>query len=658
MKHVTILIALVCICLPVHAAEQNDRVESVPTGWTIEKAAYATAWNNYAAVDRYDALASLEARMDQLMPLLPENEYSFEDGQYVGYRIRLEQAYEKTYNEQTGWNYAEYAALLDEAETFVWYTVRERTLPKNHLQEGQSFIDAEEPLNRETLLQGEGWFSTDINDGYADHITPTICSYGNYVFVSAYNNISGYGDSVFLWRSTDHGQSWSDWNHIGSDSISRTAYDVAIDPGNEILYQTYRYNSEDISGDCMIRVFDDLNDPADSIYAIENTSDATNHPHLSIEHEYADHRLCCMYYNQTTDHIVIARSTDNGENWATVHTTSWTNPVYPEIKGCQGATGTYDRFYFVALKDTNTFTIFESASGGSGTWTETDYVHAQTIDDIDISAAHNTDILSVVVCFGYRWTFSDHNIRVLFRITSGGDWICRLVDNGAEMALTPVISVDREWAANSTDTDYYHLAYYKDHDGDDYYIPFALRCMNDSLALSNWLMTDPDYFEVVGASAIDTLVSTDDNGQPAACYQTDITTVYNTTHSQWFPVIAWIYQWTSSPYDRDPIVTIPDEDYPGVAEIDDIAVITEWATLTPNPAANTADLSYRLHGDSPVEISVFDATGRFVKSLVNGTQTAGEYRLALDNTGLAAGIYFVRVSTDQGTETETMTIIR
>lgn len=96
----------------------------------------------------------------------------------------------------------------------------------------------------------------------------------------------------------------------------------------------------------------------------------------------------------------------------------------------------------------------------------------------------------------------------------------------------------------------------------------------------------------------------------------------------------------------------------GVEELSEQTISSGLVTLSPNPAANAANLSYRLNIESPVEISVFDATGRLIRTLVNEIQSAGEHRLGLDNVGLAAGIYFVKVTTDQGTETETMTIIR
>ncbi|MBA7556048.1 hypothetical protein ES705_48745 [subsurface metagenome] len=59
-----------------------------------------------------------------------------------------------------------------------------------------------------------------------------------------------------------------------------------------------------------------------------------------------------------------------------------------------------------------------------------------------------------------------------------------------------------------------------------------------------------------------------------------------------------------------------------------------------------------------MNISVFDAAGRSVSTLVNETKPAGDYTFTLKNQNLAAGIYFVRVQTPEGVNTKSMTIIR
>lgn len=87
-------------------------------------------------------------------------------------------------------------------------------------------------------------------------------------------------------------------------------------------------------------------------------------------------------------------------------------------------------------------------------------------------------------------------------------------------------------------------------------------------------------------------------------------------------------------------------------------ISTGFVNLVPNPSQNAAKLSYVVVNQGPVNISVFDATGRVVNNLVNETKSAGEYTVNMNNQNLAAGIYFIRVETPEGTAGKTMTIIR
>ena len=81
-------------------------------------------------------------------------------------------------------------------------------------------------------------------------------------------------------------------------------------------------------------------------------------------------------------------------------------------------------------------------------------------------------------------------------------------------------------------------------------------------------------------------------------------------------------------------------------------------SLAPNPSNGIAKLSYVVKTEGNVNISVFDAAGRSVSTLVNETKPAGDYTFTLKNQNLAAGIYFVRVQTPEGVNTKSMTIIR
>jgi hypothetical protein len=85
-----------------------------------------------------------------------------------------------------------------------------------------------------------------------------------------------------------------------------------------------------------------------------------------------------------------------------------------------------------------------------------------------------------------------------------------------------------------------------------------------------------------------------------------------------------------------------------------LARVLELATPWPNPSRDgRVTVEYRLPGGagegSPVSVGLFDLGGRRVRSLVDGAQIPGTYRLALDGRDdqgrrLAPGLYFVRVS--------------
>ena len=85
----------------------------------------------------------------------------------------------------------------------------------------------------------------------------------------------------------------------------------------------------------------------------------------------------------------------------------------------------------------------------------------------------------------------------------------------------------------------------------------------------------------------------------------------------------------------------------------------------PNPFNPATLISYRLPVTAYVELSIYNLTGQKVALLVSEEQSPAEYRLLWDvtrnNSGreLAAGVYFYRLSTDQGfSQTRKMVLLR
>ena len=65
----------------------------------------------------------------------------------------------------------------------------------------------------------------------------------------------------------------------------------------------------------------------------------------------------------------------------------------------------------------------------------------------------------------------------------------------------------------------------------------------------------------------------------------------------------------------------------------------------PNPFNPVTKIDFDLPFDSKVQISLYDITGRELKSLINEQRTAGYHTLQFNATDLSSGIYFYRIIT-------------
>jgi hypothetical protein len=64
----------------------------------------------------------------------------------------------------------------------------------------------------------------------------------------------------------------------------------------------------------------------------------------------------------------------------------------------------------------------------------------------------------------------------------------------------------------------------------------------------------------------------------------------------------------------------------------------------PNPFNPTTNVTYRLAEAGRVSLVIYDALGREVTTLVNGAQGSGRYTVTWNATGVAAGVYFCRLT--------------
>ena len=68
----------------------------------------------------------------------------------------------------------------------------------------------------------------------------------------------------------------------------------------------------------------------------------------------------------------------------------------------------------------------------------------------------------------------------------------------------------------------------------------------------------------------------------------------------------------------------------------------------PNPFNPTTVISYQLPVVSQVDLSIYNLLGQKITTLVSEKQPVGTYKLEWDAGGLASGLYFYRLETDEG----------
>ncbi len=80
--------------------------------------------------------------------------------------------------------------------------------------------------------------------------------------------------------------------------------------------------------------------------------------------------------------------------------------------------------------------------------------------------------------------------------------------------------------------------------------------------------------------------------------------------------------------------------------------------LAPNPTSGDALLAITLDKASSIRVEVLDVVGRVVKEVAQKQLTAGEHQFTLKTAGLNSGIYSVRISSETGSVTQRLSVVK
>ncbi len=79
----------------------------------------------------------------------------------------------------------------------------------------------------------------------------------------------------------------------------------------------------------------------------------------------------------------------------------------------------------------------------------------------------------------------------------------------------------------------------------------------------------------------------------------------------------------------------------------------------PNPIVANASLGFSVPFSGNVEITVYDVSGRMVETILNGSVESGSHSVTwAPGSEIASGVYFIRLTTDEGTLTQQAMVIR
>jgi hypothetical protein len=93
--------------------------------------------------------------------------------------------------------------------------------------------------------------------------------------------------------------------------------------------------------------------------------------------------------------------------------------------------------------------------------------------------------------------------------------------------------------------------------------------------------------------------------------------------------------------------------------VDDITKDVSIETAYPNPSSSICNVIYSLPSDAHVTVNLYDMSGRKVKNLLEDTyQTDGRYKLPVDVSSLANGLYFCNIVVNGQTYSQKISVLK
>jgi len=97
---------------------------------------------------------------------------------------------------------------------------------------------------------------------------------------------------------------------------------------------------------------------------------------------------------------------------------------------------------------------------------------------------------------------------------------------------------------------------------------------------------------------------------------------------------------------------------PSLGVSENVAGNMELGQNIPNPFNNTTAINYSVASNANVTLTVVDMTGKVVLTVNEGTKAAGDYKITLDASNLAGGMYHYTLSNGETSITKAMSVVK
>jgi hypothetical protein len=424
-------------------------------------------------------------------------------------------------------------------------------------------------------------------------------------------------DSCHIFISTNGGESWTYWwsmvntnGYIMNPKI-RVARDASDNTWICSMGIWYEDNGEQI-------LWMRRNDPGLTGGAWESVHDTVDYADLDADIGTGAYAYCVYMPARSTYDSRATRNALGGSGWVSdlLIFTNSIIPQYPEIAAGEGGQVCV-AFCDDRITTNNEVRIKRSTNYGSsysGSSQISNNSGAADLSYTDIAYGRGTTVTG--------WTFvtfdfgTSVNIAYYYTTDNGVNWTYgATIGTGGDETMTSLRS--RKQTGSVT-------VAYKEDIGDS--VMFTWTTTGDPTGF----LTPYSISDYSATGVMRPVAGWNNSGSSAIIY------------SQYGPVAVWYDYFANSAV----------EEKPGANGY------LSFLNISPNPSQNLVKLSYSLKIPGRVNIGLYDATGRLVKTIFNGDREEGVFNNDFNVGTLTQGVYFIKAITPDGTYSERLTVIK